>query len=194
VDPTGVLLLCLVSMVHHSDFLKTTAAENNSHPFKNLLPLLHDNALLQQLKAQVTTEPEGQMLIATAVKEAYKDRAEESGQVTMLDQFHESMIDLVDQRLADIKNSIQTAALPQDNNDNNHNDNNDDGNYAPGEEVGEDVEEQGQHEQQQPTRRILYRNYSHDGCFWHLPRQFLFPQQVRLNTDWMMWLTGLPEK
>ena len=104
--------------------------------------------------------------VKDAVKEAYEDRAEENGQVTgerlkqMLDQYHESMLGLVDQRLADLKNSIQTTAPPQDDNENPNN-NDDNGIFAPGEEV----EEQGQQEQQQPTRRILYQNSTHDGRF-----------------------------
>jgi hypothetical protein len=66
VDPTGVLLICLVSVVHHSNFLKTVAAETPGHPF-DLIPLLSNPALLSNLKELVTLEPEGQMTSPTGI-------------------------------------------------------------------------------------------------------------------------------
>ena len=40
--------------------------------------------------------------------------------------------------------------------------------------------------------RVTYRNYSHHGKFWNVPRDFSFPTAVRLDTGWKMWICGLP--
>ena len=41
----GFILLCLASMVYHSDFLKSFVAKNPEHPF-GLIPILNDDVLL----------------------------------------------------------------------------------------------------------------------------------------------------
>jgi hypothetical protein len=66
VDPTGVLLYCLASVVYHSDFLKQMAAEIPGHPF-SLVPLLSRPELLIDLEELVTLEPGGQMTLPTGV-------------------------------------------------------------------------------------------------------------------------------
>lgn len=66
VDPTGLLVLCLASVVWHSDFLKETAAADPEHPF-NAIPLLSSPQLLNDLKELVTLEPEGHVKQATGI-------------------------------------------------------------------------------------------------------------------------------
>lgn len=66
VDPTGMLLFCLASVVWNSEFLKATAAADSEHPF-NMIPLLSNPDLLKDLKELVTLEPEGQVKQATGV-------------------------------------------------------------------------------------------------------------------------------
>jgi hypothetical protein len=67
VDPTaGVLVMCLASVVYHSDFLKQIAAETPGHPF-DLIPLLSNPELLNDLKELVTLDPEGTMTSATGI-------------------------------------------------------------------------------------------------------------------------------
>jgi len=66
VDPTGVLLFCLASVVWHSDFLKATAARDAGHPF-NMIPILSNPELLRDLKELVTLEPKGQVKSATGI-------------------------------------------------------------------------------------------------------------------------------
>jgi len=66
VDPIGVLLLCLASVVWHSDFLKATAAASPGHPF-SMIPLLSNPELLRDLKELVTLKPEGQVKCATGI-------------------------------------------------------------------------------------------------------------------------------
>jgi hypothetical protein len=66
VDPTGMLLFCLASVVWNSDFLKQTAAADSEHPF-NMIPLLSNPDLLKDLKELVTLEPEGQVKEASGI-------------------------------------------------------------------------------------------------------------------------------
>ena len=48
----GILLLCLASVVYHSDFLEGVASKKPGHPL-NLLPILHNDSLLAELKKLV---------------------------------------------------------------------------------------------------------------------------------------------
>ena len=66
VDPTGVLLKCLASVVHHSDWLSGFGDKSPGHPFLSL-PVLNNPQLLLQLKGLVTLEPTGQVKAATGI-------------------------------------------------------------------------------------------------------------------------------
>ena len=65
-DPIGLLLCCLTSMVHHSNFLKTTTAHIPGHAFGSIA-ILHDADLLANLKMLVTTELGGDMAAVTGI-------------------------------------------------------------------------------------------------------------------------------
>jgi hypothetical protein len=66
VDPTGTLLLCLVSLVWNVKFLKSTAATIPGHPF-GIIPLLLNVDLLAELKLLVIIESGGHMTVATGI-------------------------------------------------------------------------------------------------------------------------------
>jgi len=66
VDPTGLLLRCLATMVWHSPFLMGTVAKHPGHPFA-ALPLLNNHELLSQLKALVMLDPVGHIRNATGI-------------------------------------------------------------------------------------------------------------------------------
>jgi hypothetical protein len=66
VDPTGLLLRCLASIVHHRHWLQKICLEVPGHPFANI-PLLNNPTLLQQLADLVTLEPIGQLKIYTGI-------------------------------------------------------------------------------------------------------------------------------
>lgn len=66
VDPTGVLLLCLASVVWHSDFLRETTTAHPGHPFA-MIPIMGNPDLLRDLKELVTLEPKGQVTSATGI-------------------------------------------------------------------------------------------------------------------------------
>jgi len=66
VDPTGLLLRCLATMVWHSPFLMATIVKYPGHPFA-ALPLLNNCDLLCQLKDLVTLDPVGHIKNATGI-------------------------------------------------------------------------------------------------------------------------------
>ena len=51
----GILLLCLASVVYHSDFLKDVSSKMSGHPLLTL-PILNNEPLLQKLKTLVVLE------------------------------------------------------------------------------------------------------------------------------------------
>jgi hypothetical protein len=65
-DPTGLLLRCLASLVHHSDAVKVWIRNVPGHPFSRLA-LFHDDLLLRDLKKLVTTDPTDSMKVATGI-------------------------------------------------------------------------------------------------------------------------------
>ena len=66
VNPTGLLLRCLASVVWHSDFLQQWARTVPGHAFATI-PLMNNGQLLQQLKVLVTTEPSESMKVPTGI-------------------------------------------------------------------------------------------------------------------------------
>ena len=53
IDPRGMLLLLLASVIHHSDWLQNIVTGDSGHPF-SLIPLLNHPDLLVRLKAKVS--------------------------------------------------------------------------------------------------------------------------------------------
>jgi hypothetical protein len=66
VDPMGLLLRCLPSVVYNSEFLKEWARNIPAHSF-GTIPLLNNESLLQELKKLVTLEPTDSMRVATGI-------------------------------------------------------------------------------------------------------------------------------
>jgi hypothetical protein len=133
--------------------------------------------------------------IEQSVKGAFEDKAEENGQVTgerlkqMLATYQTNMASMIDEKLTELRKSFPNVTgaeqPPQDE-----------------EEVDDTVFEEGREEEVSvedamgdgntlPTR-ITYRQYSYDGCIWHVPKAFKFPTGMHLDTAWKIWLYGLP--
>jgi hypothetical protein len=66
IDPTGILVRVLPSIIFHSEWLADQARDTPGHPF-GTIPLLNNPNLLSRLKLLVTTEPGGQILRATGI-------------------------------------------------------------------------------------------------------------------------------
>ena len=65
-DSKGVFMLCLASMVFHSEFLFAAMARESGHSCL-LIPLLQDTELLKELKELVTIDGEESGMVATGV-------------------------------------------------------------------------------------------------------------------------------
>jgi hypothetical protein len=227
VDPTGILLYFLASVVWHSDWLKEMAAKHPGHPF-SMIPILSTPELLRDLKELVTLEPKGNVksatgipphiqnasvakkilslceatleavkgmieTVKTSVKDAFEEKAAENGQVTgerlkqMLDEHQESIVQLIDNKLTELRNEMRDCfpAAPEQ-----QDGGSDDGAMQFAEGEAEDVSVRDTNTQQEV--QVTYRNYSHGGNFWNVPKDFTFPTGVRLDTGWKIWLCGLP--
>jgi hypothetical protein len=65
-DPTGLLLQCLASIVHHSDWFISMATENAGH-FFGTLTIFQRQELLEQLKPLITKEKLQQIARQTGI-------------------------------------------------------------------------------------------------------------------------------
>ena len=218
-DPTGILLLCLASVVWNVDFLKTTAAAIPGHPF-DMIPLLTNASLLAELKLLVTIESEGHMTVATGipphirqavlikdtlgvcketleavknltdgVKEAVKQGFEEKAEESG-QMTSERMKIMIDEYHNKVETLINTK-LTNLNFPLNPDPNRND-------EAGNDQDDgivfaEGEEELVvvNNNQTIRHRLYTYEGRFWHVPKDFEFPTGVHLDTGWKLWLCGL---
>ena len=106
----------------------------------------------------------------------------------MLDEHQASMVQLIDDKLTELKNEMRDffSAVPVQQQDGGS----DDGTmpFAKGEAKNVSVCDMNTQQEVQVT----YQNYSHDGKFWNVPRDFSFPTAVQLDMGWKMWICGLP--
>ena len=219
VDPTGILLLCLASVVWNVDFLKTTAAAIPGHPF-DMIPLLTNASLLAELKLLVTIESEGHMTVATGipphirqavlikdtlgvcketleavknltdgVKEAVKQGFEEKAEESG-QMTSERMKIMIDEYHNKVETLINTK-LTNLNFPLNPDPNRND-------EAGNDqddgivfAEGEGELVVVNNNQTIRHRLYTYEGRFWHVPKDFEFPTGGHLDTGWKLWLCGL---
>jgi hypothetical protein len=123
--------------------------------------------------------------VKNAVKEAFEEKAEECGQMTgermknMMEDYHAKMEHLIDVKLAELNHSF-----PPNQNDGASNENDDDDGHIFAEGEEEEIVTN--------NEAIRHRLYAYGGRFWHVPKDFAFPQGVRLDTGWRLWICGLP--
>jgi len=127
--------------------------------------------------------------MATSVKEAFEEKAEENGQVlgerlkTMFEEHKKNVAELINSKLSELRESFPIAlAQEQD-----VGGNDDTMPFA----EGDDDEVLVEQPNQVPTQ-VIYQTYMHGGWHWHVPKDFAFPTGVRLDTGWKMWIVGLP--
>jgi hypothetical protein len=214
-DPTGLLLLCLAAVVYQSNWLKKVIHENPGHPFGNI-PILQNETLLCELKELVTVEAEGQITRPTgipphieqakvlrkvlnvceetlrdvqsmantvkdAVCEAYEEKALEQGHMTgerlerIMQDYQHELLTAVSARLEEfqlVAPGVQANDLQDQAEDNDFG--------MMGGELDNDV---------QDTQERIYQ---YDGRYWHVPKDFEFPEGAKLDTGWQRWLNGMP--
>ena len=65
-DPTGVLLRCLATVVHHQTFVERIGRSTPGHPFQ-AIPILQRRDLMNRLKQKLTVEPTDSMKSPTGI-------------------------------------------------------------------------------------------------------------------------------
>ena len=218
VDPTGILLLCLASVVWNVEFLKATAARIPGHPF-GLIPLLSNAGLLADLKLLVTIEKEGQMTVASGIPPHIRQAVLIKNTLNVCKQTFEAIKVMTD----DVKEAVKVAfeekaeecgqmtgermksmmeayhlkmellidvKLTELNKDfPPPNQNNGDENDGDNGIIFAEGEEEAVIVN---NATIRHRVYAYDGRFWQVPKDFAFPLGVRLDTGWKLWACGLP--
>jgi hypothetical protein len=219
VDPTGILMLCLASIVWNVDFLKETAARIPGHPF-GMIPLLSNAVLLAELKLLVTIESEGHMTVATGIPphirqavliKATLDVCRETFEAIKLmaagvtdavkkgfeekafecgQMTGERMKDMLLESHSKIETLIDLKLAELKNNFTPNNQNDvSNENDADDGAIFADGEEE---EIVVENEAIRHRLYAYEGRFWHVPKDFEFPLGVHLDTGWKLWICGLP--
>jgi hypothetical protein len=217
VDPTGILLLCLASVVWNVEFLKSTAARIPGHPF-GMIPLLSNAGLLAELKLLVTIEKEGNMTVATGIPphirqavlikntlnvcketfEAIKDMAErikdavkqafEEKAEECGQMTGERMKNMMEEYHSKMEHLIDVKLAELNHSFPPPHDGESNENDDDGIIFAEGEEE----ETVMNNEAIRHRLYAYEGRFWHVPKDFAFPLGARLDTGWKLWMCGLP--
>ena len=208
VDPTGLLLRLLASVVHHSDWIKSIANKDPSHCF-NDLPLILFPKLLDELKTIVSTEPSAILKKATGIpphiEQSMKTRKILTTVTDILSAVNNQFVDfkkLVHEAFEerDLQNGQVSGARLQSLLDSFKSD------------IIEKVTatihtlkeaEVNEGETNVPVRvdgsltgsfpDFLYaEKNSKSRRFWQVPEDFKFPSS-KLRSAWRLWVVGLPE-
>ena len=195
----GVLLLCLASMVHHSEFLKSFVRRNSAHPFGQI-PILNNDDLLQELKGIISLSPNEQMQptgIPPHVNMAVQLRGVMelcTESLTLLRQQTEALKAAVNEAIE--KNDIRSGALTLNTLS------------AIMEEHKKYIKEtmertiqiiggtSAQREVNPPEINMhgveCIAPYCYDGKFWDVPKGYKLPHKTKLEHAWIFWLKGQP--
>ena len=222
VDPSGLLLRCLASVVWHSDFLKW-ARKVPGHSFSTI-PLLNNEPLLHKLKELVTTEPTESMKVPTGIPPHVNnaivmkkvldlciDTLEEVKALTTRVQTAvseayeakamengqittEQMKAIFAEYETEIKSYVgnQIASLRQEMPMRLS--------HKPAAPAAEDnfndfgvpFAEGELESQPHNASTTCFRNFAHGGRFWCVPETFQLPSRTKLENGWRIWIQGLP--
>jgi hypothetical protein len=218
IDPTGILLLCLASVVWNVEFLRSTAARIPGHPFA-MIPLLSNAGLLAELKLLVTIEKEGHMTVATGIPPHIRQAVLIKKTLDVCKETFEAIKDMTDVVKDAVKEAFKEKAeecgqmtgermtkmmedyhatmeklidikLAELNHSFPHPNNRNDG-----ESDNDDAINFAEGEEEEVVVNntvIRHRLYAYNSRFWHVPKDFEFPKGVCLDTGWKLWMCGLP--
>ena len=211
----GFLLRCLASMVHHADFIQQIIEKNPHNPLAQI-PIYSDRSLLEELKKIVTLKPSTKIPKPTGIpphvsmivslRDLIERFTEESVErKKQFDKLGEIVSEKLEQIAADngtltrnsvkniladeftsfkrtleneIKNTITSTmeinGFVQMNTNRNSN---------RSQKVHENSNDEGN-----------FRLYTYANRFFHVPSDFAFPEQVKRERAWSLWLKGMDFK
>ena len=196
---TGLLMLCLASLVHHSDKIEEIVSVRPGHSL-GTIPIMNDANLLSELKKLVTLEPAGEVQrpsgipphvrhskelrraieelgalntkiedMQAMIKESVKESIEEAS--AGAGQVTASRVmEILDEKFASFtKTTTETIRAA----------------LPPSTTIERDIEVV-----EDPTNRPGCP-YCHSGRWWQTPKNFQFPS-IALEAGWSLWTFGLP--
>jgi hypothetical protein len=213
INPTGLLLMVLASVVYHSPWMTGIVTQKPGHPF-SLLPLLNSPELLERLMKKVSLKEGGQVRRVTGIPPHIQN--------AML---CSKLLKLCGETLAEVK-SLTTNI--QDAVSNAFEKKAEENGFLTGEKLKgmfSDYHEQvlraiddrikdisivpqesvlvQEHDNTyadsiiEGTRDgniadVRHRLFTYQGKMWHVPQNFTFPSNAKLLTGWQLWIGGHP--
>ena len=209
---SAILILCLASIVHHSEFIKDVIRNNPGHPLSTLF-ILQDEGLLQNLKLLVSTEisavmqPTGipphvnQMIEIKNMWEALNslthkfDRQTEvivaavEGAIRAND-VRSGVLNLatLEVRLFIILLYLILTSTKQQTRLTRHS-------QEVKDIINSALDSRGFRIAPEPVNNVRVTSegmFTYGGKFWDVPEDFRFPAKLRVESAWRCWLVGLP--
>ena len=213
-DPTGLLLMILASVVHHSPWVVDIVMQKSGHPF-SLVPLTNSPELLKRLQSKVSLKVGGQVSRVTGIPPHIQNAV-----------LCSKILKLCGETLAEVKhltNNIKDAvaeAYEKKAEENGHltgeklkgmfneyheqvlkaiDERIKDISIAPqveaaSEEVSTNIFADSilEEPKENTHQEIQYRLYTYKGKMWQVPKNFRFPANAKLLTGWQLWVGGQP--
>ena len=217
IDPTGLLLFILASVIYHSPWLIKIVTRKPGHPFA-LIPLLNKPELLQRLKAKVHIEAGGQVSRVTGIPPHIDNAVLCTKLLTLCKEtlvevrsLTSSVRDAVSQvyGVKAIENGMLTGERLKEMFQSFHGeilqaidskivllgtalpqDDPQDGDSAERDNIF--VESLTEEVGETSSRNVTHRLYTYEGKMWQVPKNFTFPTNTKLLTGWQLWVGGQP--
>ena len=219
INPTGLLLMVLASVIYHSSWISEIIIKKPGHPF-SLMPLMNSPQLLERLKEKVGLEVGGQVSRVTGIPPHIQNAilctkllklcSETLGEVkelttnikTAVSEVYEEKAEenghLTGERLKIMFDDYQDRVLKT------IDDRMKDISMRPVVEEEPEIvidnfadggiDETGDiNSDVNIAERKQHMLYTHGGKMWHVPKNFSFPTNAKLLTGWQLWVGGQPE-
>jgi len=198
-DSIGVFILCLASMVYHSNFLLATMAGESGHSCL-CIPLLQDSDLVKELKELVTIDGEESGMIATGVPphvHILKGNEDMKEQLKLLvqgmDKQNEMIVATV--RAAVNENDIRSGLLTLNTLEEKLKSHSENIGLLLRHELGAINPDlvRPQAPLAVNATNLVGVMYSYDGRFWSVPEGFVLPKKADIFQAFVYWFSGIPE-
>ena len=196
---TSLLLLCLASVVHHSDYLREEIAKMPSHPF-SLVPILNNDQLLNELKKLVTFESTNGM-VATGVPPHINQSRMIHEVLEITRQMHHDQKKHFDELKEVVKKAIEENDIEAGNItmpsitkklDEGFEDIMSRLTEALDERLGPQPPADSSAATEEAVAPGTLKLYSYSNRFYHVPQDWVFPSKPKLANAWDLWLLGQP--
>ena len=206
VDPTGVLLLCLASIVYHRDWIREVMSKTTGHSFSGVT-LFQQPELLEQLGTLVTVEPPESMPRPTGIPPHIQHMCKQQEVLetcretlvlvqNLTGEMKRTFVDVLETRalesgtltptnLRDTLLSFQTTIVDTVQNTL--------ANFASLEHRTHPSATENTNATTEDGFHLFHYNSDPPGHHgWHVQESFAFPTKVMRRAGWWLWLRGMP--